>query len=346
DETHPGPFEWDLKRLAASLQVAARSRGFDPDTCAEIVLESVRAYRETIRSFASMGNIDVWYARLDADEMMRRWGRDLTTTALKNFQKAVEKAETKDRLKAKAKLTEVVDGQVRFLSDPPLLVPAEELYPPADHADLFESLHGALRAYRHSLPLDRRHLLERYRFVQLARKVVGVGSVGTRCWLALMLGRDDDDPLFLQIKEAEASVLEPHLGQSGFAQHGQRVVEGQRLMQAASDILLGWERVDGVDGRPHDYYMRQLWDWKASANVDVMEPGPMKVYGQVCGWLLARGHARSGDAVAIGAYLGAGGVFDEGMREFSERYADQNERDHQRLVDAIAKGEVQAESGI
>jgi hypothetical protein len=173
-----------------------------------------------------------------------------------------------------------------------------------------------------------------------------VGSVGTRCWLALMLGRDDDDPLFLQVKEAEASVLEPYLGQSGYSNHGQRVVEGQRLMQASSDILLGWERVDGVDGRTHDYYMRQLWDWKASANLEVMEPDPMKVYGQICGWTLARAHARSGDAIAIGSYLGSGGVFDQAIREFAELYADQNELDHGRLVDAIAKGEVQAESGI
>jgi uncharacterized protein (DUF2252 family) len=346
DETHPGPFEWDLKRLAASLQVAARSREFDPDTCAEIVLEAVRAYRETIRKFAGMSNLDVWYARLDAEEMMQRWGRDLTSSALKNFQKQVEKAETKDRLKAKERLTHVVDGQVRFLSDPPLLVPAEELFEHEDHRQLFESIRDALRAYRHTLPLDRRHLLERYQYVQLARKVVGVGSVGTRCWLALLLGRDQDDPLFIQVKEAEASVLEPYLGHSGFANHGQRVVEGQRLMQATSDILLGWERVQGVDGRTHDYYMRQLWDWKASANIDTMEPGPMKVYGQVCGWTLARGHARSGDAVAIGAYLGSGGVFDEALREFAALYADQNELDHQRLVDAIAKGEVQAESGI
>jgi uncharacterized protein (DUF2252 family) len=346
DETHPGPFEWDLKRLAASLEVAARSREFDPDTCAEIVLESVRAYRETIRSFATMGNLDVWYAHLDREEMMRRWGQDLTSTALKNFQKVVDKAETKDRLKAKEKLTQVVDGEVRFRSDPPLLVPAEEVYAHEDHEQLLHSIQGAMRDYRRSLPQDRRHLLERYRLVQLARKVVGVGSVGTRCWLALMLGRDDDDPLFLQVKEAEASVLEPYLGQSGYSNHGQRVVEGQRLMQASSDILLGWERVDGVDGRTHDYYMRQLWDWKASANLEVMEPDPMKVYGQICGWTLARAHARSGDAIAIGSYLGSGGVFDQAISEFAELYADQNELDHGRLVDAIAKGEVQAESGI
>ena len=206
--------------------------------------------------------------------MMARWGRDLSAAAIKNFQTTVEKAESKDRLKAKAKLTHVVDGEIRFLSDPPLLVPVEEVFAHEDLTRLVPSIQGALRAYRRTLPGDRRHLLERYRFVQLARKVVGVGSVGTRCWVALLLGRDDDDPLFLQVKEAEASVLEPHLGQSGFANHGQRVVEGQRLMQASSDILLGWERVDGVDGRTHDYYMRQLWDWKASANLEVMEPGP------------------------------------------------------------------------
>ncbi|HEY5154445.1 MAG TPA: DUF2252 domain-containing protein [Acidimicrobiales bacterium] len=346
DETLPGPFEWDVKRLAASVEIAARSRGFDAKVRTAIVTGTVRSYRQAMRTFATMSNLDVWYTRLDVDTVLKTWGQEVAGDALKNIQRAVQKAESKDRLKAKVKLTELVGDELRFRSDPPLLVPAEEVFSEADHEQLETSIRQALRSYRRSLSGDRRRLVESYGYRQLARKVVGVGSVGTRAWLALMIGRDNDDPLFLQVKEAEASVLEPFLAKSTFANHGQRVVEGQRLMQATSDILLGWQRVDGVDGRTHDYYMRQLWDWKASADVDNMTAQTLGVYGQLCGWALARGHARSGDRIAIGSYLGNGTTFERAMAEFATAYAEQNDLDHRSLVDAIADGRVQAQSGI
>jgi uncharacterized protein (DUF2252 family) len=346
DETLPGPFEWDVKRLAASLEIAARALGFDDATRLGVVTASVRSYREAIRRFAAMPLLDVWYARLDIDTVLATWGQDLGGRALKRFQRSVDKAGSKDRLKAKAKLTEVVDGELRFASDPPLLVPAEQLFSGVAHQQLIDTIQLALDDYRRSLNADRRHLLGGYRLVDLARKVVGVGSVGTRSWVALMVGRDDSDPLFLQVKEAEASVLEQFIAPSEYPNHGQRVVEGQRLMQAASDIMLGWDRVEGIDGRPHDYYMRQLWDWKASADITTMEPAVLQVYGQLCGWVLARSHARSGDPIAIGSYLGGGTTFDDALARFSATYADQNDRDHQRLLDAIADGTVEAEAGV
>jgi uncharacterized protein (DUF2252 family) len=346
DETHPGPFEWDVKRLVASLEVATRARNFDKKTRAAVVAGAARTYRETMRTFAGQGNLAVWYARLDIDAILSRWGTEAGSGALKNFDAAVTKAESKDQLKAKAKLTEVVDGELRFRRDPPLLVPAEEIFSDVDHQAFEDSMRGTLRNYRRTLADDRRHLLESYQFVALARKVVGVGSVGTRCWVALMVGRDLDDPLFLQVKQAEASVLEPYLGASSLSNHGQRVVEGQHLMQAAGDIFLGWERVIGPDGVARDYYMRQLWDWKFSANIDTMPPSTLLVYAQMCGWILARAHARSGDRVAIAAYLGSSTVFDQAMSRFATTYADQNERDHHALVDAIARGRIAAEAGI
>jgi uncharacterized protein (DUF2252 family) len=347
DETLPGPFEWDLKRLAASLEIAARGRGFDDKVRAQVVSGSIQRYRETIRGFGGMGRLDVWYQHLDQQKLLSLMGQDVAGAVLKRFQRTVDKAESKDRLKAKAKLTRVVDGELCFSSDPPLLVPARELFPEREHDELFANIGSLMDEYRDSLNDDRRHLLEQYRFVDLARKVVGVGSVGTRSWVALMVGRDDNDPLFLQVKEAEASVLEPYLGGSEFDNHGERVVQGQRLMQTASDIFLGWERIEvGVDGRPHDYYMRQLWDWKASADVDTMDPRTLEIYGQMCGWVLARSHARSGDPISIGAYLGSGTTFDQAMVRFSASYADQNERDHQHVVDAIASGALEAQSGI
>jgi len=346
DETLPGPFEWDVKRLAASVEIAARSRGFDPKVRTSIVTGTVRSYREAMRTFATMSNLDVWYTRLDMDTLLKTWGSEIAGDALKNLQRNVQKAESKDRLKAKVKLTQLVGDELRFRSDPPLLVPAEEVFSEVDHEQLETSIRQALRSYRRSLSGDRRRLVESYGYLQLARKVVGVGSVGTRAWLALMVGRDNDDPLFLQVKEAEASVLEPFLAKSTFANHGQRVVEGQRFMQATSDILLGWQRVDGVDGRTHDYYMRQLWDWKASADVDSMTAQILGVYGQLCGWALARGHARSGDRIAIGSYLGNATTFERAMARFATAYADQNDLDHRSLVDAIADGRVQAQSGI
>ncbi|MGZ4729671.1 MAG: DUF2252 domain-containing protein [Acidimicrobiales bacterium] len=346
DETHPGPFEWDVKRLAASFEIAGRSRGFDAKQCTALVTGTVRSYRRAMRTFAGMSNLDIWYSYLDIDGILQRWGGELGGKAVKAFQRNAATAESKDRLKAKSKLTRVIDGELQFASDPPLLVPVHELFAPAEHDLLERTIASAFRLYRHTLSSDRRHLLEGYELTHLARKVVGVGSVGTRSWVALLIGRDHDDPLFLQVKEAEASVLEPYSGKSQFANHGQRVVTGQRLMQASSDIFLGWQHVVGEGEVHHDYYMRQLWDWKGSADIDSMGPDVMGVYGQVCGWTLARGHARSGDAIAIGAYLGGGDTFDRAVAEFATAYADQNERDHSGLVDAITSGRVDAHMGI
>ncbi len=249
-------------------------------------------------------------------------------------------------MKALAKLTYEVDGELQIKSDPPLVVPVEELFNELDAKKIEDLIHQVMRAYRRSLTGDRRHLLESYRFVHLARKVVGVGSVGTRAWVVLMLGRDNDDPLFIQVKEAEASVLERFLGKNTFENHGHRVVEGQRLMQAATDIFLGWERSVAPDGVKRDFYFRQLWDWKASADIETMLPQGFAIYGQMCGWTLARAHARSGDAIAISSYLGGSDTFDRAMVEFANSYADQNAHDHQALVEAVAGGVIEAESGV
>jgi uncharacterized protein (DUF2252 family) len=347
DETNPGPFEWDLKRLAASLEVASRARGFDDGTRTGIVVASVQSYREAIRAFATSPNLQAWYSRLDMAGMFQRWGASANKKIVKRVQRNVARAEAKNQLKARDKLTTIVDGELRFVSDPPLLVPVSQLYGEVDGQVLLEAIHDAIRAYRRTLPRDRRHLLESYRYVDLARKVVGVGSVGTRAWVALFVGRDMDDTLILQVKEAEASVLERFVGKSVFQNHGERVTEGQRLMQAASDIFLGWHRVkEGYDRRPHDYYVRQLWDWKFSPEVETMEPHLLSSYAEMCGWTLARAHARSSDAVAIGSYLGGSGAFDRAVGAFARSYADQNERDHQALVAAIAKGTVEAQTEV
>jgi uncharacterized protein (DUF2252 family) len=347
DETLPGPFEWDLKRLAASLEVAARSRGCDRTTARNIVLGAARSYRQTIRTFAGTTNLAVWYARLDVAGVVNRWGGTVGKKVKAEFERNIAKAQAKDQLKARANLTQMVHGEPRFRSDPPLLVPVRELYADVEADALETAVHESLRQYRRTLQGDRRHLLESYRYVDLARKVVGVGSVGTRAWVALFVGRDDADTLILQVKEAEASVLERFLTRSAFANQGQRVAEGQRLMQAASDMFLGWQRVtDGFDQRSHDYYVRQLWDWKFSANVDTMTPQLLSSYAEMCGWTLARAHARSGDAIAISSYLGTGDTFDQAVADFAFTYSDQTEADHQALVDAIAAGTIQAAPGV
>jgi uncharacterized protein (DUF2252 family) len=346
DETHPGPFDWDVKRLAASLEIAGRSLNFSPAERRAIVQASVAAYRNAMRTFATQSNLDVWYARLDVESVVGSLGPEAGKAAVKNLQRNIAKAKTKDRLKAAAKLTREVDGQLHFISEPPLIVPVEDVFNDQDSTAIESTIHDALRSYRRSLTYDRRQLLESYRYVHLARKVVGVGSVGTRAWVALFVGRDNTDPLFLQVKEAEPSVLEPYLGKSRFANHGQRVVEGQRLMQAASDIFLGFEHVNAVDGVVRDYYMRQLWDWKASADIEAMSAATLRVYAQICGWTLARAHARSGDRVAIAAYLGNSAVFDRALGDFASRYADQNALDHQALLTAIEQGRVAAQMGI
>lgn len=346
DETAPGPFEWDVKRLAASLEVAGRALEFDDDARQKTVLRGVRTYREAMRRFAQMPRLDIWYAKLDMPTILALWGSDAGAGALKRLQRASGKAESKDHLKARDKLTGMKDGELRFLSDPPLLVPIEELYNRPDEAAQVEAVvHGALRSYRRTLAKDRRQLLNEYRFVDLARKVVGVGSVGTRCWVALFVGRDESDPLMLQVKEAEASVLERFSGKSDASNHGQRVVEGQHLMQSASDIFLGWHRVEAPDGT-RDFYMRQLWDWKASAAVETMTPDLLGTYASMCAWTLARAHARSGDPIAIGAYLGSSKVFDRALAEFAGAYADQNDDDFEIFTRAIKDGSLESEMGI
>jgi uncharacterized protein (DUF2252 family) len=342
DESLPGPWEWDVKRLAASFAIAGRENGFKRKERAAATLTAVYTYRDSLRAFASQRNLEVWYARLDVEALMGEIESE-DPKAVKNVRKGVEKARRKDSLRALEKLTHVVEGEIRFRSEPPLLVPAEELLPDNDAGELRQALLGVLDSYRSSLPADRQHLLDGYSFRQIARKVVGVGSVGTRAWVLLLTGADEGDPLLLQAKEAEESVLEPYVGRSRFKNHGRRVVEGQRLMQAASDIFLGWCPAVGVDGRERDFYVRQLWDWKRSAEVERLTPRGLELYGRMCGWTLARAHARSGDRIAIAAYLGGGDSFDEAITEFAERYADQAERDHEALVAAIGSGRIKAE---
>ena len=328
DETLPGPWEWDVKRLAASFAIAGRDRDFTPKETRAAVLRTVRSYREAMREFAAMHNLDVWYARLDVDTVLADLAKVANHKQMKAAQKNVAKAEKKNSMKAFDRLVRVVDGEPRIISDPPLLVPAAELVSEDQAHELEERILEMLGRYRESLQGDRRHLLDGFRFVEMARKVVGVGSVGTRAWVALMMGRDGQDPLFLQAKEAEASVLEPYVGESEFENHGERVVEGQWLMQAASDILLGWLPADGIDDQKRDFYVRQLWDGKRSVDVETLPPKGLEIYGRVCGWALARAHARSGDRIAIGAYLGKSESFDQAIADFSELYADQNELDY------------------
>ncbi len=343
DETLPGPFEWDLKRLVASFAVAGRDRGFDEARRQTINLAVGRSYREAMAGFASMRTLDLWYSRIDVDDVFGRMASQVSAKAVERAERTVAKARTKDSLAAFKKLTRVVDGEPRIVSDPPLIVPISELFT-GDQA--LEAQRLVIRQYRRTLQGDRRHLLERFRFVDAARKVVGVGSVGTRAFILLFAGRDDEDPLFLQMKEAQASVLEPFLGKSAFSNHGQRVVEGQRLMQAASDMMLGFIHAKGIDGVERDFYLRQLWDAKGSALIDVMEPKTMEAYARLCGPTLARAHARSGDAVAISSYLGASDAFDRALATFAEAYADQNERDYAALKSAADSGRIPVQTGL
>jgi uncharacterized protein (DUF2252 family) len=344
DETLPGPFEWDVKRLAASLAVAGRDRGFGDATRRAVVKAAVREYREAMARFAEMRNIHVWYARLDVASIRDQLGT--SGKQMKRLQSTVAGARTKDSIRALTKLCRTVDGELRIIGNPPLVTPIEDVLPGAEQEQLEDVVRRMIETYRLTLPRDRRELLESYRYVHAARKVVGVGSVGARTWILLMTGRDGADPLFLQFKEAQASVLEPFLGRSEFEQHGQRVVEGQRMMQAAPDVMLGWERIITIDGVKRDFYIRQLWDSKGSAEVEVMDPAELEAYGRVCGWTLARAHARSGDRIAIAAYLGRGDAFDRAMATFAETYADQNDRDYRALEAAVTSGRVVAELGV
>ena len=348
DETLPGPWEWDVKRLAASLEVAARGNGFPGKQRRGIVSAAVARYRQAMRDFAGMTNLDVWYAHADMDQLRAQFESQLQPRQRKVVDKGLAKARTRDSMQEVDKLTQVVDGRPRIISDPPLLVPIDELMPKeTDRTAIEEQFGGLIGKYRRTLETDRRYLLEQYEFGDMARKVVGVGSVGTRCWIVLMLGRDDADPLFLQVKEAEASVLSRFVGASKFANEGQRVVAGQRLMQASSDIFLGWQHTEaGLDGKQRDFYVRQLRDWKFSVDIENIRASGMRLYGELCGWTLARAHARSGDRIAIAAYLGGSDAFDQAITQFAAAYADQNERDHQSLVDAVASGRIIAERDV
>jgi uncharacterized protein (DUF2252 family) len=346
DETLPGPWEWDVKRLAASLEVAGRGNGWRPGPRRSVVTAAVARYREAMRVFAGQGDLAVWYARAETGALREQFGSQLAAREQGQADRALAKARTRDSLQALAKLTQQVDGRPRIVADPPLVVPLADLVAgAADQAKLETELRKLIAGYRRTLETDRRYLLEQFEFADMARKVVGVGSVGTRCWIVLMLGRDASDPLFLQVKEAERSVLEDFAGASTYANHGQRVVAGQRLMQAASDIFLGWQRTEvDPDGRPHDFYVRQLRDGKFSADIEALTVPGMRAYGELCGWTLARAHARSGDRIAIAAYLGQSAAFDQAIAEFAAAYADQNERDHQALAAAVAAGRVTAAS--
>ncbi|MEU0523699.1 DUF2252 domain-containing protein [Streptomyces niveus] len=344
DETLPGPWEWDVKRLAASLVIAGRENGFSAGDRATIVGTAVRSYRERMRSFAGMGNLDVWYTRADMAELQPLADRQLRAKGRKRLSATMAKARTRDSLQAFEKLTRVRDGERRFTPDPPLVVPVDDLLRGVRRERFVTELHELVERYGRSLSTERRHLLRQYRVVDIARKVVGVGSVGTRCWILLLLGKDDTDPLILQAKEADRSVLAAHAGRSEYRNQGQRVVAGQRLMQAVGDVFLGWDRVRGQDGRQRDFYVRQLHDWKGILVPQEMVPNGMRVFGELCGATLARAHARSGDRIAIAAYLGGGPAFDEALIEFAEAYADQNERDHAALVAAVKSGRVKATS--
>ena len=346
DETLPGPFEWDVKRLVASFAVAGRHRGFDDEQRHAINLAVARGYRDAMAGFAGMRTMELWYTRLDIEDIAARWASHGKGKERKRFEHNVAKARAKDSLRALGKLTHLVDGEPRIASDPPLIVPIEDTVAPGERAQAEAFMQETIRSYRRTLSRDRRSLLERFRYVHAARKVVGVGSVGARAWIILLLGRDNGDPLLLQAKEAEASVLEPALGASAFANHGQRVVEGQRLTQAASDIMLGWLSLADPLGVKRDFYIRQLWDAKGSALVEAMAPRAMRLYADVCGWTLARAHARSGDPVAIASYLGRGDAFDHALATFAEAYAEQNERDYDALAGAAASGRIDVDTGL
>jgi uncharacterized protein (DUF2252 family) len=348
DETLPGPWEWDVKRLAASLEVAGRGNGFGGKDRREIVTASVARYRQAMRSFTGMSNLDVWYERADLDDLRVEFDSQMKKRQRKMVDKGMAKARTRDSMQELAKLTHPVDGRPRIISEPPLLVPVTDLLDKQEGFATFEAqIKDLIAKYRRTLETDRRSLLEQYRYADMARKVVGVGSVGTRCWIILMLGRDDNDPLLLQVKEAEASVLSRFVGASKYTNMGQRVVAGQRLMQASGDIFLGWQRAEaGLDGKQRDFYVRQLRDWKYSIAIEDLVPRGMRIYGELCGWALARAHARSGDRIAIASYLGGSDVFDRAITQFAGAYADQNERDHKSLVDAVASGRITAERDL
>ena len=344
DETLPGPWEWDVKRLATSVLIAARDGGLSDRNQERAVLACAAEYRRRMAQFAAMPNLDVWYSRFEVEELVHALAAQVGRRMRKRLEKHVARATARDNTQAYLKLTREIGGRRRIASQPPLIVPAREFLLPSPLAALESRVGHFFDLYAGTLPHDRRMLLEQFHVVDIARKVVGVGSVGTHAWVVLLLGRDGHDPLVMQVKEAQASVLERLLGPSEYANAGERVVAGQRMMQAVSDIFLGWLHVDvGIDGAPRDYYVRQLRDWKGSISVDGMTPRALNAYGALCAACLARAHARSGDRIAISAYLGGGESFDRAVLGFSHAYADQNSRDHRALVDAIASGRIRAD---
>ncbi len=346
DETLPGPFEWDVKRMAASFAVAGRDSGFPTKTRRKIALAAVEGYRTAMRGFADQPLLDVWYAHLDIEQTIGKFRSQVKAKRYKTAEAMLAKAHTRDSTEALGKLTTVVDGHRRIVSDPPLIVPVEELFPDMEAAAVSEQLREVLDKYRRTLQSDRRHLLEQFTMDQVARKVVGVGSVGTRAWILLMEAGDGAEPLFLQAKEAQTSVLADYCGRSEYANQGERVVAGQHLMQAQSDIFLGWTRALGPDKVERDFYVRQLRDWKFSMPIEQMLPPGMTIYAGLCGWTLARAHARSGDRFALAAYLGSSSKFDEAIADFAETYADQNERDYAALQTAVKEGRAEATTDI
>lgn len=351
DETLPGPWEWDLKRLAASLAIAANSLGGTPEDARAVTQSAAQAYRVRMRELADMGHLELWYTRMEIDQARTLLISENDKATLKRLNKTAEKAQTRDSLREFNKLTEVVDGRRRIIADPPLITPIEQVAADLHHgeadSDLIHArMEGMLQEYASRLETDRRHLLSQYKLVHMARKVVGVGSVGTRVWILLMIGRDESDPLFLQVKEAGPSVLETYLGPSEFEFPGQRVIAGQRLMQAATDVLIGWQNATGLDDVQRHFYVRQLKDWKGSAKIETMSPALLAKYGGLCARVLARGHARSGDRFAIASYLGKSDKFDVAISEFATRYAEQNERDYKRLMQAVDDGLIEVRSGL
>jgi len=346
DETLPGPWEWDVKRLAASLAVAGRDNGFPAKARRKVILAAAEGYRTAMRAFAAQPFLDVWYTHLDIEPAIREFTSQIKAKKLKEFEKLLAKAHTRDSTQALAKLTTMVEGQRRIISDPPMIVPVEEVFSDVQADAITGQIRAVLSKYRRTLQSDRRHLLDQFTMVQVARKVVGVGSVGTRAWVVLMDAADGVEPLFLQAKEAQPSVLAEYCGRSKYNNQGERVVAGQLLQQAQSDIFLGWTHVTGPDGVDRDYYVRQLRDWKFSVPIEALIPAGMTVYARLCGWTLARAHARSGDRIALAAYLGSSGKFDQAIADFAETYADQNELDYAAFQGAVQDGRAEAVSEI
>jgi uncharacterized protein (DUF2252 family) len=346
DESLPGPFEWDVKRLAASLAVAGRDNGFPAKARRKIILAAAEGYRTAMRAFADQPLLEVWYAHLDIEQAIGGFRSQMKAKRFKKAEAMLAKAHTKDSTLALRKLTTTDDGQRRIISDPPMIMPIEDVFADVQAGAIYAEIRTVLGKYRRTLQSDRRHLLEQFTLVQVARKVVGVGSVGTRAWIVLMDAGDGTEPLFLQAKEAQPSVLADYCGRSQYTNQGERVVAGQHLMQAESDIFLGWTRAAGPDKVDRDFYVRQLKDWKFSVPIELMVPSGMAVYAGLCGWTLARAHARSGDRVALAAYLGGSAKFDQAIADFAETYADQNERDYAAFQTAVKDGRAQAASEI